>query len=129
MFDFVVSLPSDARAPGAARRALEGVRPRLDRRAFDQTVLLVSELVTNSVRHASLSNGDAIGVRVRIDGSRIRVDVTDPGPGFDPAARRPAGDLESGWGLTLLKKLAARWGVRRNHDTTVWFEIRNGVPS
>jgi hypothetical protein len=31
--------------------------------------------------------------------------------------------MESGWGLTLLRRLAARWGVRRNDETTVWFEI------
>lgn len=128
MFDFDVSLPPDARAPAAARHALEGIRTRLDRRAFDETVLLVSELVTNSVLHARLSDEEVIDLRVRVDPERIRVDVTDAGPGFDPALAAPARDLESGWGLTLLDRMAARWGVRRNHGTTVWFEIMQGTP-
>ena len=131
MFDFDVSLPADAGAPAAARRALEGMRPSLDRRAFEETVLLVSELVTNSVRHARLSTNESIDLRVRVDPRRVHVDVTDSGPGFDPDTTRPAPDLQSGWGLILLRRLAARWGVRRNHDTTVWFEVTRdtGLPA
>jgi anti-sigma regulatory factor (Ser/Thr protein kinase) len=99
------------------------MRSSLDRRAFDETVLLVSELVTNSVLHASLSEEQVIDLRVRVDPRCIRVDVTDGGTGFEPPEPGPARDRESGWGLTLLRRLAARWGVRRNHGTTVWFEI------
>jgi anti-sigma regulatory factor (Ser/Thr protein kinase) len=99
------------------------MRSSLDRRAFDETVLLVSELVTNSVLHASLSEEQAIDLRVRVDPRCIRVDVTDAGSGFEPPEPGPARDRENGWGLTLLRRLAARWGVRRNHGTTVWFEI------
>jgi serine/threonine-protein kinase RsbW len=101
------------------------MRSSLDRRAFDETVLLVSELVTNSVRHARLSNEEAIDLHVRVDPRWIRVEVTDAGPGFEPFQRGPARDLESGWGLTLLRHLAARWGVRSDRGTTVWFEIKH----
>jgi len=105
------------------------MRTSLDRRAFDETVLLVSELVTNSVLHARPSNDEAIDLRVRVDPRCIRVDVTDGGPGFDPGEPGPAPDLERGWGLTLLQRMAARWGVRRNHGTTVWFEIMQDTRS
>ena len=126
-----VSLPPNPRAPAAARRALEGIRSSVDGRAFEETVLLVSELVTNSVLHARLSDEEAIRLHVRVDQGRVRVDVTDPGPGFEPPDPGPARDMESGWGLTLLRRLAARWGVRRNHETTVWFEIKHdpGLPA
>jgi anti-sigma regulatory factor (Ser/Thr protein kinase) len=123
VFDFDVSLPADARAPAAARRALEGMRPSLDRRAFEETMLLVSELVTNSVRHARLSANESIELRVRVDTRQVHVAVTDSGPGFDPDTAGPARNLEAGWGLTLLRRIAARWGIHRNDETTVWFEV------
>lgn len=125
MFDIDESLPPDPRAPAAARRALEGMRSSVDARVFEETVLLVSELVTNSVLHAQLSDEESIHLHVRVDRGRVRVDVTDAGPGFDPPEPGPARSMESGWGLTLLRRLAARWGVRRNHETTVWFEMHD----
>jgi anti-sigma regulatory factor (Ser/Thr protein kinase) len=88
----------------------------------DDAVLLVSEIVSNSVRHASLDKSDAIQVRVRGSDSMLHVDVIDPGPGFDPELVNPS-ESEGGWGLRLLDGLATRWGVERNDVTKVWFEL------
>jgi anti-sigma regulatory factor (Ser/Thr protein kinase) len=117
-----VTLPPGADAPGDARRALEGLKPVLGEHVYQETSLLVSELVTNSVRHAMLPPDEVIRLRVRTEEDRVHVDVVDPGPGFDLKAISP-GSPESGWGLRLLNRLATRWGVRRNDDTTVWFEL------
>ncbi len=93
---------------------------------MDDAVLLVSEIVSNCVRHASLDESDAIQVRIRGSNSMLHVDVIDPGPGFDPA-RISSPRSDGGWGLRLLDRLATRWGVERNHVTRVWFEITSPV--
>jgi anti-sigma regulatory factor (Ser/Thr protein kinase) len=119
-------LRADANSPAQARRSLEALRPGVNDLLVDDAVLLVSEIVSNSVRHASLDETDAIEVRVRGSRSKLRVDVMDPGPGFDPERIRPA-EHDGGWGLRLLDQLATRWGVERNDTTRVWFELTSPV--
>ena len=109
-------------SPAEARRSLEALRPLLNDLVVDDAVLLVSEIVSNSVRHASLDKSDAIQVRVRGSDSKLHVDVIDPGPGFDPQRVGPS-EREGGWGLRLLDRLATRWCVERNDMTKVWFEL------
>ena len=115
-------LRPDVNSPAEARRSVEALRPSLNDLVVDDAVLLVSEIVSNSVRHASLDKSDAIQVRVRGSDSMLRVDVIDPGPGFDPDRVDPS-ECEGGWGLRLLDRLATRWGVERNDMTKVWFEL------
>jgi anti-sigma regulatory factor (Ser/Thr protein kinase) len=115
-------LRPDVNSPAEARRSLEALRPSLNNLLVDDAVLLVSEIVSNSVRHASLDKSDAIQVRVRGSDSMLHVDVIDPGPGFDPELVNPS-ESEGGWGLRLLDGLATRWGVERNDVTKVWFEL------
>ena len=119
-------LRPDENSPAEARRSLEALRPGLSDLLVDDAVLLVSEVVSNSVRHGSLDDTDAIEVRIRGSRSKLRVDVSDPGPGFDPDRVRPRED-DGGWGLHLLDRLATRWGVERNDVTRVWFELNDPV--
>lgn len=121
-FDIDLRLAPDIRAPEAARRSLETLRPSLDEGVVDGAILLVSELVTNSVRHAELGPEDTIALRVLTKPTALRVEVADPGPGFDPAAvGDPDGD--GGWGLWLLDRIATRWGTSDDDDSRVWFEL------
>jgi anti-sigma regulatory factor (Ser/Thr protein kinase) len=86
--------------------------------------LLVSELVTNSVRHSEgASTGAPVTLEVAVSDGTLRVEVTDRGRGFEPQPREPGQSKASGWGLYLVDHLADRWGVMRNHITRVWFEI------
>jgi anti-sigma regulatory factor (Ser/Thr protein kinase) len=96
----------------------------MDTDTADALRLLVSEVVTNCVRHAGLSTKDDIVVTVRPVATAVRVEVVDKGRGFDPA-RVPAPQLREtgGWGLYLVAKLADRWGVEQDGTTRVWFEI------
>jgi anti-sigma regulatory factor (Ser/Thr protein kinase) len=119
-------LRPDANSPAEARRSLEALRPGLNDLMVDDAALLVSEIVSNSVRHASLDETDAIEVRIRGSRSKLRVDVLDPGPGFDPQRVEPS-RRAGGWGLRLLDRLATRWGVDRNDVTRVWFELASPV--
>jgi len=126
LLDIDLRFRPNVEAPAEARRSLEVLRPSLDDLLVDDAVLLVSEIVSNSVRHASLDASDAIEVRIRGSRSMLHVDVIDPGPGFDPEHLRPLRE-NGGWGLWLLDRLATRWGVERNHVTRVWFELVSSV--
>jgi anti-sigma regulatory factor (Ser/Thr protein kinase) len=93
--------------------------------------LLTSELVTNAVVHAHQPDDASIGLRIIRSHERLRVEVTDSGPGFDPAARRRPRPGGGGLGLMLVARLSDRWGTTRltsneRHRFCVWFEFRNG---
>jgi anti-sigma regulatory factor (Ser/Thr protein kinase) len=111
--------------PDAVRIARRSVRETLARWHFDGefgdvAVLLVRELVTNSLHHAS----GPIGVRVaRLNPATLRVEVSDPHPDA-PRVRRAGPDDESGRGIRLVACSAQRWGTRRGRSgKTVWFEL------
>ena len=125
--DIDLRLAPNVRAPREARRGLEALRPSLDDSLVDEAVLLVSEIVTNAVRHAKLDANDAIEVRVRGSDSLLRVDVIDPGPGFD-RDRLQAPNGQGGWGIWLIERLSTRWGVERDDVTRVWFELASRFP-
>ncbi|TFV32917.1 ATP-binding protein [Streptomyces sp. T1317-0309] len=91
----------------------------------DVAALLVSELVTNSLRHAAGPIGRAHVRMVRSDGSApgLLVEVSDPLPD-SPRQRDAAHDDEDGRGLQLVAHSSRRWGTgRRNSGKTVWFEL------
>ena len=84
-------------------------------------VLLVSELVSNSVRHAA---ADSIGIRFEVNPQNVRVEVADPGPGFNPNGAPPtSGQPAGGWGLRLVDEMADRWGTLNDDGFRVWFEL------
>jgi hypothetical protein len=51
----------------------------------------------------------------------LRLEVTDPGPGFEPGGHGPRPD--GGYGQHLLDRLATRWGVTGGDPVTVWVEL------
>ncbi|MEU6846492.1 ATP-binding protein [Streptomyces sp. NPDC046716] len=119
------AFPAD---PMAVRKARAAVRAQLAAWNLDElsdiTILLVSELVTNSLRHAS----GPIGVRlVRPEGpGALLVEVSDPLPD-PPRARAATPDDEGGRGLQLVACSSRRWGTRpggaATGGKTVWFEL------
>jgi anti-sigma regulatory factor (Ser/Thr protein kinase) len=110
-------------AVGLARQQLDVLRDRLTDEAYDDARLMVSELITNSLRHASLASDQEIELVMRLRGSTLWVEVRDPGPGFEPRPRSRGASDESGWGLYLVARLADRWGVERDGLNRVWFEL------
>ena len=122
-----LSLPP---APTAATRARSEVTARLasrvDPRPLEDVRLLVTELITNALRHGSLRAGDRVSLRAAVDGDVVRIEVRDPGRDGDVAPRKP-GLTGGGYGLQLVKLLARRWGVERDGGTLVWCEVPAGV--
>jgi anti-sigma regulatory factor (Ser/Thr protein kinase) len=116
--DVVVALRPEPTAVGAARRVL--VREGLDADLQHTVCLLASEIVTNSVRHGGLKESDRILLAARLGHDFVRVEVRDPGPGFDPGVRHDA----AGYGLRMLDMLSSRWAVDRDDSgCRVWFEV------
>ena len=108
----------------AARLALSELDELVDESLAFDIRLLVSELVTNSVRHAEIGPEDSIKLRVDVDDGNVRVEVVDDGPGFDPPEAVDDADesRDRGWGLFFVTQLADRWGVDKDGGR-VWFEI------
>ena len=110
-------------AAAEARHALDDFASEISGGRLRDVQLLVSELVTNAVRHANLADGDVIGLVVELADDSLRVEVHDPGGGFVPSAPSPDPARPSGWGLYLVAELADRWGVDSDERTLVWFEL------
>jgi anti-sigma regulatory factor (Ser/Thr protein kinase) len=117
-------LARTVQAPAIARSA---IAERCDRLGIDGSlsqslILLVSEVVSNAVRHSTADPQESVGLLARFTARAIRVTVTDAGEGFTPRPRDPS-RTHDGYGLYLLEKVAASWGVESRGDTKVWFEL------
>jgi anti-sigma regulatory factor (Ser/Thr protein kinase) len=117
-----IRLAGGPEAAPRARRALARLRGDIDQPVMENLRLLVTELVANSIRHADAEN---VALKVLVTQPAVWTQVSDEGPGFEPAERTGGQDEESGWGLFLVDRLADRWGVVRDAGRTrVWFELR-----
>jgi anti-sigma regulatory factor (Ser/Thr protein kinase) len=131
-----LAFPGGPSAVALARAAVVGrAEAALPANRLRDLALMTSEVVTNAVRHGGAAGAhDRVRVRVLTGGPRVRVEVRDDGPGFDPSERPAAAAApgESGMGLGLVAGLADAWGAEREGATTVvWFEVdpaRRGSP-
>jgi anti-sigma regulatory factor (Ser/Thr protein kinase) len=109
-------------AAAEARSAISKLRADLDPPLMETLRLLVTELITNSVRHTA---ADSVSLRVAVGKSAVLTEVADTGPGFDPECVEQAGADDTGWGLFLVQRLADKWGVKHDGPSKrVWFELR-----
>jgi anti-sigma regulatory factor (Ser/Thr protein kinase) len=122
-----LELPRELESAAAARHAVDDLAGSLPEEQVGDVRLLVSELVTNSLRHAEMAPDQSIVLRVRILDAHVRVEVSDPGQGFELDGRADDRETVEGWGLYLVATLADRWGVERAGDggnaNLVWFEL------
>jgi anti-sigma regulatory factor (Ser/Thr protein kinase) len=123
---FSLELPRELDSAAAARHGVDQLADRLGEEQLGDVRLLVSELVTNSLRHADLAPGESIVLNVELDDAVIRVEVADPGKGFELDGHAGDPDTVEGWGLYLVETLSDRWGVERTGTgaaNVVWFEL------
>lgn len=124
-----MTLAATRDAPTLARHAADAAFAGWPQERRDAALLVVSELVTNAVRHGSASSSDSVSLHVRPVGRTTRIEVTDGRArgGVDGADVTPAVEGErtrSGWGLPIVAELTDRWGVERGPGRTcVWCEI------
>jgi anti-sigma regulatory factor (Ser/Thr protein kinase) len=120
MIELELTLPPVPDSIPHARHTLDRLADAIGKPLLDELRLLVSEVVTNSIRHGGLG---PIELWVSVDPRIVRVEVEDRGPGFEPSLGNGDDERGSGWGLLLVDRLAARWGVVASATTTVWFEL------
>ena len=121
--EVVVAL--DTRAPGAARAfVVECLERRVVMSVLESAQLVVSELVTNSLRHGGVPMGEVV-VGVELMPELVRIGVHDSGSDAVIAARPPDLDTGGGFGLNLVQMLSERWGVERlaAGGTQVWAQL------
>jgi anti-sigma regulatory factor (Ser/Thr protein kinase) len=114
-----LDLPVTVDAPGVARRALDGIDHGFSSEQEYTIKLLISELVSNSVKHCGVGS---VIVEIEATDHSVRVDVIDVGPAFVAGPKTPEPDAEGGWGLVLVNQLATRWGSA-HQSSHVWFEL------
>jgi len=105
------------------RQALRALESDLGTDTLATLQLLVSELVTNVVRH---SKSPSMEVSVALGTGWVRAEVTKEGAGFEPRSLDEDPSSTKGRGLLLLDRLADRWGVGQSGGTKIWFEL--GIP-
>jgi anti-sigma regulatory factor (Ser/Thr protein kinase) len=115
------SHPARPAAIGRARRDVEDALAAsgIDGRTAGDLLLLVSELVTNAVRHARTERFE---VRLAVGPDAVRLEVHDDGAGFEPRIR-PSQDGGGGYGLFIVDRIADRWGVARDGRGAIWLEL------
>lgn len=113
-----MGLHTASEAPARARTELHRLSKTLSPACLEIVELVLSELVTNAVRHAGADEHGALGVEVECGRTAVRVTVTDPGPGFDPAKRGGPRGADGGWGLYVVGEIAERWWVERAPNGT-----------
>ena len=130
----VRALPDDALSrvltlppvPRAVRASRQWVRETLNRwrltDAAEPAESLVSELVTNAIRHAE--DGASVVVLLMYAAGKVRMEVRDHDPLNLPLVKTPGPLDASGRGLVLVEALSDHWGVRvTDSSKSVWCEL------
>ena len=127
-----LSVPADLSALADVRRSFDafGLPPGVR----EEAQLLVTELVSNSIRHAGLRAGERIRIWAGLSARRLKVIVRDRDDGQPSqpvgiaGSIRPAPGAESGWGLFIVNQLATRWGAIHDGGAGYWFELDTSRP-
>jgi anti-sigma regulatory factor (Ser/Thr protein kinase) len=132
-------LPLDVQAPAAARLIVaDFLRERVTPRLFDTAQLIISELVSNSLRHNASPTGQAVVVRIALERSTWRLEVEDAG-GAGVLAPDPERAASGRLGMNLVQSLSECWGVEHAAErgtrawaflpraTTTSYDQRNGA--
>ena len=111
----------DARHAFADELASSGV----DGPVREDAVLVLSELVTNAIKHAAPLPTGEIRVRWSIQDDCLHMEITDGGAVTRPHASVATSSALGGRGLDIVRTISDQWGVTEDHDcVTVWADVR-----
>lgn len=128
-----MELERDLTAPALSRAEIrDAFGSKLGSDQVATLVLLTSELMTNAVIHPRSDPDRRLGLRITSYPHRVRVEVDDPGDGFDPSVPARPTD-QGGRGLMLVDRASACWGAARaptprGERFRVWFEVGLSQP-
>lgn len=113
-------LDPDPESIAKARRFVRGALDGSDSELVAEVELVVSELVTNSVRHGP---GEPITLRIGAehDGSVVG-EVEDQGDAVIEIREQDVATTVGGLGLPIVDQLTSEWGVYPG-STHVWFRF------
>jgi len=125
-------LPFTPSSVGVARRRL--IRDLSEAGVYEGAAcdagLVISELISNALRHASPLPGSAVKVSWTLLQDSVEIAVSDGGGPTSPAVNEPTNWAVGGRGLGIVSRLSLRWGVRGPEDgdgecpeITVWAEL------
>ena len=119
----VVLLPYAAASVADARWRLTAdlCKAGISAAAVRDAVLVMSELLSNAIRHARPLPGSLVEVTWALDSGLVEISVSDGGSATSPRAARPSLSSLGGRGLAIIDHLCYRWGVSGDDArTTVW---------
>jgi anti-sigma regulatory factor (Ser/Thr protein kinase) len=123
----VLRLPASMASVASARRAVERLAFVSDE-LRDDVKILVTELLTNAVRHSRSAEDSSLIVRIGGSPDRVLIEVIDPGPCFEARdVSAEPGLTERGMGLRIVSRLAHRWGSEPEPGACrTWAEVLAG---
>lgn len=90
----------------------------------DDAVLVLSELVSNAVKHAAALPGGEVRVRWAIKADTLHIEITDGGAATRPNAVVAAVSALGGRGLDIVRTVCRQWGViEETGSVTVWADV------
>jgi serine/threonine-protein kinase RsbW len=125
-------LAVDVWAPAAARALVaDCLCGRVSALTIERAQLVISELVGNSLRHASGPPDRALVVRISVEDALCRLEVEDAGCDGEVAPRVPDVKAGGGLGLNIVHTLSERWGIERaaGSGTRVWAYLADAPPA
>ena len=100
----------------------DALRDHLEGTSRDDFVLMVTELVTNAVRHAPPEPDGSIVLKLEVGDDVARAIVIDGSGDFE--FQRATFDVRTAhFGLQLVDRLSSRWGLSLDGEKAVWFEV------
>ena len=107
-------------APADARNLADEIAELVSRELLERARLMLSELVTNSCRHAA----GPIEITMAAEGRAVEIVVADQGEGFAPADLRSEEVAdETGRGLLLVDLLSSQWSTGGEGAPWVWVRL------
>ncbi|MBO0820774.1 MAG: ATP-binding protein [Nocardiopsaceae bacterium] len=122
----VLELPYTASSVGVARRRLVSdlCDTGVDEIPVADAELVLSELVSNALRHATPLPGGTVKVSWDLSAETVLIAVSDGGGDSFPTVSEPTSSSLGGRGLSIVARLSEGWGVRRDETgTTVWAKL------